>query len=280
MSNRFLRAVLALYPRGFRRRYGPEVQGLVNDLEAAGDRSRLRLVSGLLVSAVAERLRTVRLDARLTIPALVAVAALGTIVGLNWSRGDSASSTPSHATAHTCWRRPCPKHPGLGTSARPDPRLRPRRRSRGPWRHPRRARQPAGPAAPPATAVAGPMAPPTAGTSSRPDPRLRPRRRSRAHGATHVGYVSQARTRGSARDGAREPTAPPTGHVSQARTRGSARDGARELHGATHVGHVSQARTRGSAGDGGAVTPAVRTHPTRNSPAAQPASSLPRQRYY
>jgi hypothetical protein len=32
MSNRFLRAVLALYPRGFRRRYGPEVQGLVNDL--------------------------------------------------------------------------------------------------------------------------------------------------------------------------------------------------------------------------------------------------------
>ena len=81
MSNRFLRAVLALYPRGFRRRYGPEVQGLVNDLEAAGDRSRLRLVSGLLVSAVAERLRTVRLDARLTIPTLVAVAALGTIVG-------------------------------------------------------------------------------------------------------------------------------------------------------------------------------------------------------
>jgi hypothetical protein len=77
----FLRAVLALYPRGFRRRYGPEVQGLVNDLEAAGDRSRLRLVSGLLVSAVAERLRTVRLDARLTIPALVAVAALGAIVG-------------------------------------------------------------------------------------------------------------------------------------------------------------------------------------------------------
>ena len=36
MSNRFLRAVLALYPRGFRRRYGPEVQGLVNDLEAGG----------------------------------------------------------------------------------------------------------------------------------------------------------------------------------------------------------------------------------------------------
>jgi hypothetical protein len=61
MSNRFLRAVLAVYPRRFRRRYGPEVQGLVNDLEAAGDRSRLRLVSGLLVSAVAERLRTPRL---------------------------------------------------------------------------------------------------------------------------------------------------------------------------------------------------------------------------
>ncbi|HEY2202259.1 MAG TPA: hypothetical protein VGH56_10225, partial [Solirubrobacteraceae bacterium] len=100
MSNRLLRAVLALYPRGFRRRYGPEAQGLVNDLEAAGDRSRLRLVSGLLVSAAAERLRTVRLQARLTIPTLVAVAALGTLVGLNWSSGGQRfqqSSAPDGA---------------------------------------------------------------------------------------------------------------------------------------------------------------------------------------
>jgi hypothetical protein len=131
MSNRFLRAVLALYPRGFRRRYGPEVQGLVNDLEAAGDRSWLRLVSGLLVSAVAERLRTVRLDARLTIPTLVAVAALGTIVG---AAGPAA--TPATALA-------------------------------GPMAPPRAAASSAaGPAATPATALAGPMAPPTAGTSS------------------------------------------------------------------------------------------------------------------
>ena len=97
MSNTFLRAVLAVYPRGFRRRYGPEVQGLVNDLEAAGDRSRLRLVSGLLVSAVAERLRTVRLDARLTIPTLAAVAALGTIVG---AAGPAAPPATALGRAH------------------------------------------------------------------------------------------------------------------------------------------------------------------------------------
>jgi hypothetical protein len=137
MSNRFLRAVLALYPRGFRRRYGPEVQGLVNDLEAAGERSRLRLVSGLLVSAVAERLRTLRLDAPLTIPAIVAVAALSTIVGLNWSRGGQHFQQ---------------------SSARDSTYL----------------LAAAGPAAPPATAVAGSTAPPTAGTSARPGPAAPP----------------------------------------------------------------------------------------------------------
>ena len=133
MSNRFLRAVLALYPRGFRRRYGPEVQGLVNDLEAAGERSRLRLVSGLLVSAVAERLRTVRLDARLTVPTLVAVAALGTIVGLNWSRDAQRFQRPT-ARASTYLLAA------------------------------------AGPAARSATGVAGSTAPPPAGTSATPGP--------------------------------------------------------------------------------------------------------------
>ena len=87
MSNRLLRAILLLYPRAFRRRYGPEMQDLVNELEAAGDRSRLRLVGGLLLSAAAERLRAVRLDARLAIHALAGVAALGTIVGVTSSPG-------------------------------------------------------------------------------------------------------------------------------------------------------------------------------------------------
>ena len=131
MSNRFLRAVLALYPREFRRRYGPEVQGLVNDLEAAGDHSRLRLVSGLLVSAVAERVRTLRLDARLTIPTLVAVAALGTIVG---AAGPAAP--PATALAGPM----APPTTGTSSAARPP--------------------------GTPATALAGPMAPPTTGTSA------------------------------------------------------------------------------------------------------------------
>ena len=87
MSNRLLRAILLLYPRAFRRRYGPEIQDLVNDLAAAGDRSRLRLAGGLLLSAAAERLRAVRVDTRLAIPTLAAVVALGTIVGVTSSPG-------------------------------------------------------------------------------------------------------------------------------------------------------------------------------------------------
>jgi hypothetical protein len=81
MSNRLLRAILALYPRSFRRRYAREVQDLVKDLEASGDHSRSWLVSELLVSAVAERLHAVRPHARLTIPTLVVVAALGASIG-------------------------------------------------------------------------------------------------------------------------------------------------------------------------------------------------------
>ena len=149
MSNRFLRAVLALYPRGFRRRYGPEVQGLVNDLEAAGDRSRLRLLSGLLVSAVAERLRTVRLDARLTIPTLVAVAALGTIVGAAGPAATPATALPGPMAP-----------PPTGTSSAAGPAATPATALPGPMAPPPTGTSSAaGPAAPPATALPGPMAP-------------------------------------------------------------------------------------------------------------------------
>ncbi len=164
MSNRFLRAVLALYPRGFRRRYGPEVQGLVNDLEAAGDRSRLRLVSGLLVSAVAERLRTVRLDARLAIPTLVAVAALGTIVAAAGPAATPATALPGPMAP-----------PAAGGLSAAGPAVTPATALTGPMA-PRTAAtsSAAGPAATPAMALMGPMAPPTAGTSSAARPAATP----------------------------------------------------------------------------------------------------------
>jgi hypothetical protein len=102
VSNRLLRAVLALYPRAFRRRYGAEVQDLVNDLEAAGDRSRLRLVSGLLISAAEEQLRAARQPARLTMATLLAVAAVGMTVVVNWSRGRQRFPRPvAGAATHT-----------------------------------------------------------------------------------------------------------------------------------------------------------------------------------
>ncbi len=107
MSNRLLRIILALYPRSFRRRYGREVQDLVNDLEAASDRSRLWLVSELLVSAMAERLQAVRSHARLTISTLVVVAALGATVGLHRVRGGQGHPLAT-ASAGT-YRRPTVK---------------------------------------------------------------------------------------------------------------------------------------------------------------------------
>lgn len=87
MSTRFLRAILALYPRSFRRRYGREMQDLVNDIRASSDRSGLWLASELLTGAVAERLQAVRPHARLMIPTLAVVAALGATIGFHWSRG-------------------------------------------------------------------------------------------------------------------------------------------------------------------------------------------------
>ena len=87
MNNRLLRFILALYPRGFRRRYGREVQDLVDDLQASSDRSRLWLVSELLVSAIAQRLQAVRPRARLMISTLVVVVALGATIGLHRLHG-------------------------------------------------------------------------------------------------------------------------------------------------------------------------------------------------
>lgn len=98
MSNRLLRAILALYPRSFRRRYGRELQDLFNDLEAASDHSRLWLVSELLASAVAQRLRAARRDARLTITTLAVVAAVGATMDLHWSDG---GQRPPRAIANT-----------------------------------------------------------------------------------------------------------------------------------------------------------------------------------
>ncbi len=89
MSKRIVRAVLALYPRAFRRRYGPEVRDLVEELEGAGEESRLRLLGGLLACAAAERLRATRPTAAVSIVAVVAVAASATILALQ-------STSPTH----------------------------------------------------------------------------------------------------------------------------------------------------------------------------------------
>jgi protein-S-isoprenylcysteine O-methyltransferase Ste14 len=67
------RRLLALYPRGWRDRYGAEVADLADELIAAGDTTRLRAALGLLTGAAAERWRVVTSRAIL-VPAAAAVA--------------------------------------------------------------------------------------------------------------------------------------------------------------------------------------------------------------
>ena len=205
MSNRFLRAVLALYPRGFRRRYGPEVQGLVNDLEAAGDRSRLRLVSGLLVSAAAERLRTVRLDARLTLSTLFAVAALGTIVGAAGPAATPATALPGPIAP-----------PAAGGSSAARPAATPATALPGPMAPPAAGGSSAArPAATPTTALPGPMAPPAAGGSSAARPAAKPGTALTGPMAPPTAGMSSAKSRTGAVRQSRLPSpianAPPPG---------------------------------------------------------------------
>lgn len=71
--------MVALYPRGFRRRYGRELRDLAEELDGAGDRSRLRLLGGLLAGAATERLRATRAGVALSVIAVSALAVSATI---------------------------------------------------------------------------------------------------------------------------------------------------------------------------------------------------------
>jgi len=73
--SRWMRWVLALYPRTWRDRYGREVAGLTEELIRAGDATALRAGLGLTFAAAAERGRVLSRRAMTTAAAAVKAAA-------------------------------------------------------------------------------------------------------------------------------------------------------------------------------------------------------------
>jgi hypothetical protein len=79
MNRHVLRGLLALYPRAWRDRYGPEVASLTDELIAAGETTPLQGALDLLAGALAERGRALAgsrsVALATTVAAIVAVAA-------------------------------------------------------------------------------------------------------------------------------------------------------------------------------------------------------------
>lgn len=97
-----MRAVLALYPRRWRERYGQELQDLLEDLDRSSDRSHARIMMSLLAGAAEERVGALRAPriwiaatAAVMVIAIATVAAHGSVNGgpLRADSGPPATAT-------------------------------------------------------------------------------------------------------------------------------------------------------------------------------------------
>jgi protein-S-isoprenylcysteine O-methyltransferase Ste14 len=88
------RPLLALYPRGWRDRYGAEVADLANELIAAGETTRLRAAADLLGGAAAERWRVATSRAVLVPTAAGAAAAGGIALAVSHTLHGAAATRP------------------------------------------------------------------------------------------------------------------------------------------------------------------------------------------
>jgi protein-S-isoprenylcysteine O-methyltransferase Ste14 len=86
--------MLALYPRGWRDRYGAEVADLADELIAAGEATPLRTVLDLLAGAGAERWRVITSRAVLVPTAASAAAAAGIALAVRGTLHGAAATRP------------------------------------------------------------------------------------------------------------------------------------------------------------------------------------------
>ena len=94
MSSRATRALLKLYPRRIRDRYGDELLDLEDELRAHGDVSRARLIRDMLTGALL--IRTNHQRARLAIGAVLVVGGLAVAGAMLGERGTDSLARPSH----------------------------------------------------------------------------------------------------------------------------------------------------------------------------------------
>lgn len=122
MRRLLLRAVLALYPRTWRQRYGQELKDLLDDLDRNGTRSRTRMMLSLVAGAAEERMGVFRAPAvriaavaviagAVAVVALVTVPASGHITGTTTTPALQADSGPAQVTTNgsqLSWGNPSP----------------------------------------------------------------------------------------------------------------------------------------------------------------------------
>jgi hypothetical protein len=97
MSSRLTRALLKLYPRRIRSRYGDELLDLQDELRTQGNLSRARLIRDTLAGAVL--VRPVRERARLLITAILVIAGLATAGSIIAAAGSSSRTQTSGSRA-------------------------------------------------------------------------------------------------------------------------------------------------------------------------------------
>jgi hypothetical protein len=111
MRRLLLRAVLALYPRAWRQRYGQELKDLLDDLDRNRERSRTRMMLSLVAGAAEERMGVFRAPtlriaavalvvAALAGVAIITVSASGHITGTTTTAALQANSGPAPVTTN------------------------------------------------------------------------------------------------------------------------------------------------------------------------------------
>ena len=190
MSSRLMRALLRLYPRRVRKRYGDELLDLQSELAAKGDLSRTRLIRDVFAGALL--VRSSRQRAHVVIGAVLVMVGLATAVTIISAPGTNPHARASRPELRLAFTspNPTPHASRSATSSSWSPpatctfidqtvrTVAPSAASTGPQSGPSCQRAStggavfistsalAGPAAPPATAVARSTAPPPPGTSA------------------------------------------------------------------------------------------------------------------
>jgi hypothetical protein len=111
--------ILRLYPSAWRNRYGDEVQDLVDELTATGEFSSTKVTLGLIVSALVQRVRSLRLSWKTLVVTGTAVAFVAAAVIL--VNSSSTGHLPSSSAGETKGTMPPPtKSGGIDLEKVPD----------------------------------------------------------------------------------------------------------------------------------------------------------------